>query len=262
MPPVVIIPARYRSTRFPGKVLVSLSGKPLIQHVYERVSAARTAVAVYVATDDRRVFEAVRHFGGRAVMTSAHHQSGTDRIAEALAHIEATDFRGDPVDVVVNVQGDEPLVRPEMVEALVDLMSDCRASIGTLAKRITDVDDITNPNTVKVVFDREGFALYFSRAPIPYYRDLFAGRDLLLNPPDPAALVMFRHVGLYAYRREALMRFTGLPVSILEEAEKLEQLRALEQGLPIKVRETTYETVGVDTPEDLERVQRCINSYS
>src|SRR5512137_2839396 len=122
MPPVVIIPARYRSTRFPGKVLVSLSGKPLIQHVYERVSAARTVGAVYVATDDRRVFDAVHNFGGRAVMTSAHHQSGTDRIAEALAHIEATDFRGQPVDMVVNVQGDEPLVRPEMVEALVDLM--------------------------------------------------------------------------------------------------------------------------------------------
>jgi 3-deoxy-manno-octulosonate cytidylyltransferase (CMP-KDO synthetase) len=146
------------------------------------------------------------------------------------------------------------------VDELVDLMDDRRAAMGTLAKRIADVDDITNPNVVKVVFDHEGFALYFSRAPVPFHRDLFAGRDLLVNKPAAAALHMFRHVGLYAHRREALLRFTALPVSVLEEAEKLEQLRALEYGLPIKVGETTYHTVGVDTPEDLLKAERCISS--
>lgn len=259
---VVIIPARFHSTRFPGKVLVPLNGKPLIQHVYEKASGAARADAVYVATDHRGVVEAVEAFGGRAVMTAEGLRSGTDRIAEALGLLEARGGGSTPWDVIVNVQGDEPLVRADMVDALVDLMADRRASIGTLAKRIEDVEDITNPNTVKVVFDREGFALYFSRSPIPYYRDLFAGRDLAGTPPDPAAAIMFRHVGLYAYRREALLKFTSLPVSRLEEAEKLEQLRALEHGLAIKVGETAHATIGVDTPEDLERVQQCISSSS
>lgn len=259
MSAVVIIPARYGSTRFPGKPLALLAGKPLIQHVYERASGATCAKDVVVATDSELIYDAVNGFGGMAVMTSSGHPSGTDRLAEALLELER---RGYAAEIIVNVQGDEPLIRPEMLDAAVGLMEDPRASIGTLAKRIADVIEITDPNVVKVAFDREGFALYFSRSPIPYHRELFESGGAHVDTAMMQKVTMYKHIGLYAYRRNFLQRFAELRPTWLEETEKLEQLRALEHGFKIKVGETVYETVGVDTPLDLERVERCLSSYS
>lgn len=259
MSAVAIIPARYASTRFPGKPLASLAGKPLIQHVYERVARAARVQGVFVATDSEAISTAVFAFGGRAVLTSPAHPSGTDRIAEALVSLER---EGRKVDIVVNVQGDEPLVEPDMVDHVVGLLDDERASMSTLAKRIGNVIEITDPNVVKVVFDREGFALYFSRSPIPYHRDLFAGGVCGLAASVLQRMQMFKHIGIYGYRRDVLTRFAGLEPSWLEEYEKLEQLRALAHRFAIKVGETPYDTIGVDTPEDLERVRRCLSTFS
>ncbi|MDX9715346.1 MAG: 3-deoxy-manno-octulosonate cytidylyltransferase [Dissulfurispiraceae bacterium] len=248
MPAIVIIPARYSSTRFPGKPLCPLKDRPIIQHVYERAAAAKRADAVYVATDNKMIFNAVHGFGGRAVMTSEHHQSGTDRIAEALLKIEETESL--KPDRVVNVQGDEPLIRPEMIDDVISLLDDPEADIGTLARKINSPDEINNPNVVKTVFGTDGFALYFSRTALPYYRE------------EHTARIYYKHIGIYSYRRDVLMKFSKMPASPLEEAEKLEQLRALENSFKIKIKETEFETVGVDTPEDLERAERCLNTYS
>ncbi|HXW69356.1 MAG TPA: 3-deoxy-manno-octulosonate cytidylyltransferase [Dissulfurispiraceae bacterium] len=261
MAAIVIIPARYGSTRFPGKPLCHLLGKPLIQHVYERVIEARLVRDVFIATDSTAIYSAVVGFGGKAVMTSTEHRSGTDRIAEAVTKLtEANDIggageRGE--QIIVNVQGDEPLIRPEMVDALIGLMEDERAAIGTLAKRIQTPEEIEDPNVVKVVFNDEGFALYFSRSPIPYHRDL----DYVPGSPAPRFpdSLFYKHIGIYAYRKEALLRFSRLAPSRLEEIEKLEQLRALEGGFKIKVHETRHETIGVDTAMDLERVEKCLS---
>jgi 3-deoxy-manno-octulosonate cytidylyltransferase (CMP-KDO synthetase) len=245
MSAIVVIPARYASTRFPGKPLCLLSGKPLIQHVYERVKEARLVSSVIVATDDRRIYDAVEAFGGEAVMTLVTHQSGTDRIAEVV--MNRPELAGDAV--IVNVQGDEPLINPGMVDDVIGLMEDERVSIGTLVKRIEDAAEGNDPNVVKAVFNSGGFALYFSRSPIPYHRDF-------LSADVPK---MFKHIGIYAYTKSSLLSFAQLPQSELEKTEKLEQLRALENGLTIKVRETSFETIGVDTPEDLERVEKCLS---
>lgn len=259
MSAIVVIPARYSSTRFPGKPLALLRGTPVIEHVYRNSLNSRLVDEVIVATDSEMIFEKVLSFGGKAVMTSPAHVSGTDRIAEV-----ARDLR---YDIIVNVQGDEPLIRPEMIDDVVSVLDDRRASIGTLAKRIDTRSEIFDPNIVKVAFDKEGFALYFSRAPIPYHRDLFCAGGQL--NPCPSAdlpgggtseLFMFKHVGIYSYRRDVLLRLTECEPSRLEMVEKLEQLRALENNLRIKVRETLFETVGVDTPEDLERIEKCLNS--
>ncbi len=260
MPAIVIIPCRYASTRFPGKPLQSLLGKPLIQHVYERAGNAKKINGIFVATDDQEIFEAVKGFGGQAVMTSAAHKSGTDRITEALLKIEKTDENAKVADIIVNVQGDEPMIMPEMVDDVVELMNDIRASIGTLARKIDKSDDITDPNVVKVVFDKDSFALYFSRSPIPFHRDISWRDGVKLS--NLSKFNMFKHVGIYAYRRESLLKFTSLPNSPLEEAEKLEQLRALENSFKIKVKITPYESIGVDTPEDLERVKKCLSISS
>ncbi len=241
MSAVVIIPARFGSTRFPGKPLVPLKGKPLIQHVYENSSGSRLASGVIVATDSKDIFDAVVSFGGKAVMTSPAHRSGTDRVAEAAG---ACDY-----DIIINVQGDEPLIKPAMIDDVIGLLDDGRASIGTLAKRLKSPEETADPNVVKVVFDPEGFALYFSRAPIPYPRD---------GGPSEA----FKHIGIYSYRKEALRRLAALPPSRLELIEKLEQLRALEAGMKIKVKETRFDTIGVDTPEDLKRVEKWLSSSS
>ncbi|MBN2654621.1 MAG: 3-deoxy-manno-octulosonate cytidylyltransferase [Nitrospirae bacterium] len=248
MPAIVIIPARYASTRFPGKPLCPLKDKPIIQHVYERASSAKRVDAVYVATDNKMIFNAVLGFGGRAVMTSDQHQSGTDRIAEALLKVEETESIRP--EIVVNVQGDEPLIRPEMIDDVIGLLYDQRADIGTLAKKILSPDEIANQHVVKAVFGMEGFAIYFSRAALPYYRD------------DNAERVYYKHIGIYSYRRDVLLQFSKLPQTPLEDAEKLEQLRALENGFKIKIKETEFETIGVDTPEDLERAERCLSIYS
>jgi 3-deoxy-manno-octulosonate cytidylyltransferase (CMP-KDO synthetase) len=208
----------------------------MIEHVYRRAAAARSISAVIVATDDERIHRVVLNFGGESRMTSPAHQSGTDRIAEVAADLNC--------DLIVNVQGDEPLVEPAMIdEAVAPFASDPELMMSTLRRRIDDVADIQNPNVTKVVVDCEDFALYFSRAPIPFARQGC--------PPAPA----WRHVGLYVYRRDCILRLADLPSTAMERSEALEQLRALEHGIRIKAVETAFDSVGVDTPEDLERVR-------
>ncbi|MGB9715385.1 MAG: 3-deoxy-manno-octulosonate cytidylyltransferase [Thermodesulfovibrionales bacterium] len=257
MTSIVIIPARYDSTRFPGKPLSLLRGKTLIQHVYDNSKGAQLINDIIVATDSEMIFEKVLSFGGKVVMTDGRHNSGTDRIAEVAESMDC--------DIVVNVQADEPLIRPEMIDDVISLLDDKRASIGTLVKRITDPNEISDPNVVKVVFDKDGFALYFSRSPIPYLIDEWGSLyDLIKikNTHDSSLVTRhswFKHIGIYSYRREALLSFSKMEQTELEIKERLEQLRALENGMKIKVKETFYETIGVDTPEDLERVERCLN---
>jgi 3-deoxy-manno-octulosonate cytidylyltransferase (CMP-KDO synthetase) len=208
----------------------------MIEHVYRRTLAARGITRVIVATDDQRIADAVTRFGGDTCMTSPRHPSGTDRLAEVAAGLDC--------DIVVNVQGDEPLIDPRMIEeAVAPMLADQALAMATLRRRIEDPADLENPNVTKVVIDREGFALYFSRAPIPFTR---AG-----NVPAAA----WRHIGLYVYRRECLLRLSALPATAMEQAEALEQLRALEYGIRIKTIETAHDSIGVDTPEDLARVR-------
>ncbi|TAN40498.1 MAG: 3-deoxy-manno-octulosonate cytidylyltransferase [Nitrospirae bacterium] len=257
MSAVVLIPARFDSTRFPGKPLAPLKGLPVIQHVYRNSLLSERAADVIVATDSETIFETVLAFGGKAVMTSAAHLSGTDRIAEAVRSLDK-DY-----DIIVNVQGDEPLIRPEMIDAVISLLDDSRASLGTLVKKIVDPEEIFDPNVVKAVCDEDGFALYFSRAPIPYYRDAWKAytmqRPALRGQPSEAAFCCYKHIGIYSYRKEALLALTALAPTEIELAESLEQLRALGNGYKIKVQETSCETFGVDTPEDLERIEKCLN---
>lgn len=243
-----VIPARYASTRFPGKPLVDILGKPMIQWVYERTALSTTVDRVIVATDDERIAAVVRGFGGEVCMTRSDHPTGTDRLAEVAAGIET--------DLVVNVQGDEPLIAPAMIDAAVaPLLADASIVMGTLKTAITSVEEYLNPNVVKVVTDCSGFALYFSRAPIPYPRD-FA--DALAE--RFAEVGAFKHIGLYVYRRQFLLGYPHLPATPLENLEKLEQLRALEQGCRIMVAETAAPSQGVDTPEDLEKVRSLLRS--
>jgi 3-deoxy-manno-octulosonate cytidylyltransferase (CMP-KDO synthetase) len=232
---VALIPARFDSTRFPGKALADIAGRPMIEHVYRRAASAPSVDAVVVATDDARIAAAVETFGGIVRMTRRSHRSGTDRLAEVAEDLAC--------DIVVNVQGDEPLVAPEMIEeALEPFAADSALMMTTLRRRITEDADYTDPNVVKVVVDADGNALYFSRAPIPFHRDA---------PRGPA----WKHVGLYGYRRAFLLAYARLQPTPLETAESLEQLRALEHGFRIRTVETRYDSIGVDTPEDLERVR-------
>ena len=253
MTSIVIIPARYDSTRFPGKPLCPLKGIPIIQHVYENSKRALRADEVIVATDSELIREKVETFGGKAVMTDKRHRTGTDRIAEVATSLDA--------EIIVNVQGDEPLIRPEMIDDVIDVLNDQRASMGTLIKKIEDPQEITNPNVVKVVFDRELFALYFSRAPIPFQRDEWKSINEIRNSQS-AIQNFYKHIGIYSYRKEVLLSLSGLEQTALEKQEKLEQLRALEHGMRIKLKETSFETCGVDTPEDLERVEKCLSISS
>lgn len=241
---VGIIPARYASTRFPGKPLATLAGKPVIEHVYRRVVEALGSA--YVATDDDRIAQAVERFGGQAVMTRADHKSGTDRIAEAL---EKT---GREVDVVVNVQGDEPFITTRQIETLCHCFDDEQTQIATLGKPFESMEAVENPNSPKIVTDLKGFALYFSRSVIPYVRGVEQA-DWLGHFP------YLKHLGVYAYRTDVLREITQLPQSPLEKAESLEQLRWLQAGYRIKVGITNEETVGIDTPEDLVRAERFLN---
>ena len=238
-----IIPARYASTRFPGKPLAVLGGKTVIQRVYEQVSSLLDEV--YVATDDERIFQAVESFGGRAVMTRTDHKSGTDRIEEAAEKI------GSDADVIINVQGDEPFIQPSQIETLMHLFDAPETQIGTLGKRFETIEGVENPNSPKIVTDNRGFALYFSRSPIPYVRGI--DRNLWLE-----AYPFLKHLGIYAYRREVLREVTQLPQGRLEKAESLEQLRWLENGYRIRVGLTDVETVGIDTPEDLQRAEEFL----
>ncbi len=247
---IAFIPARFASTRFPGKPLALLAGKPIIQHVYERV---RTTFAdAYVATDDERIYNCVETFGGRAIMTGTHHKSGTDRCYEALGKVDGT------FDVVVNVQGDEPFISPAQLETLCRCFDDPATQIATLVKPFSPADGweaLANPNSPKVVMDDHSRALYFSRSVIPYLRGEARENWLNLRP-------YYKHIGLYAYRADVLRQLTALPQSPLEQAESLEQLRWLEAGYVIKVGQTDIETIGIDTPDDLERAERFLNKQS
>ncbi|MDA8172825.1 MAG: 3-deoxy-manno-octulosonate cytidylyltransferase [Nitrospiraceae bacterium] len=252
MDAVVIIPARYRSSRFPGKALAPLKNRPLLQHVFEKAKGCRLAKDVIIATDSARIREAAVSWGATAVMTSADHPSGTDRVAEAAGALEWA-------QVIVNLQGDEPLIRPEMIDDVIMLMADDPlAEIGTLVRRIENAGEFHDPNVVKVVFDGNGRAIYFSRAPIPFARD---GADFMDGGPGVSPFA-YKHIGIYAYRREVLLRLAALPPARLEMVERLEQLRALEDGMRIKVRQTEFDSIGVDTPEDLQKVEKWLNSYS
>lgn len=250
---IVIIPARYASTRFPGKPLATLKGKSVIQRVYSQVAQFQAhdshLKAVYVATDDDRIYEHVLSFGGKAIMTRPDHQSGTDRIEEAMTHIEE---QGVTCDVVINVQGDEPFIQPQQIEQLCHCFDDNQTEIATLAIPFGN-SDISNANSPKIVCDINGFALYFSRSAIPFVRGKEASEW-------PAAFPYLKHIGMYAYRREVLRQVTKLPQSPLELAESLEQLRWLQNGYKIKVAQTDIQTVGIDTPEDLRRAEElCID---
>jgi 3-deoxy-manno-octulosonate cytidylyltransferase (CMP-KDO synthetase) len=238
-----VIPARFGSTRFPGKPLADLLGKPLIQWVYEQARRVPGLDGVFVATDDERIRDCVTGFGGQAVMTRSDHPSGSDRLAEAADLLNLS-----PQDIVINIQGDQPVFPPEIIGHLARLLElDCSAVMATPAKRLTDLKLAQNPNVVKVVFDHRGRALYFSRSPLPYWR-------------DGERPYFFKHIGIYAYRVDFLKNFVTLPPGRWEEAEKLEQLRALEYGYPIQVAETTGDTLEVDTPEDLIRVEEYLRN--
>lgn len=231
-----IIPARYGSTRLPGKPLVALAGKPMVQHVYERARRAKLVNRILVATDDRRVAEAVKRFGGEAVMTPGELPSGSDRVAYVAKKL-------DSATIIVNVQGDEPLLEPAMIDQAIQLLvDDPTVQVGTLVKWSESAEEFLNPNIVKVVLDEQGFALYFSRAPVPFHRD---GRTF-----DG----FYKHIGLYVYRREFLLKYISLPETNLERHEKLEQLRILQHGFRIKVAITEHDSIPVDTPDDVERV--------
>ena len=230
-----IIPARYGASRFPGKLLAALEGMTVLERVYRAAEQARELEGVWVATADAEIARAVKAFGGRVLMTSDLPQSGTERLAEAGRKLSA--------DYLINIQGDEPLLDPRMIDqVVVQLKEDPKLLVVTLKKAISDPDESADPNTVKVVTDQSGFALYFSRSPIPH----------------PGSRAIYKHIGLYGYRRDFLLKFISLPAGPLEREEKLEQLRILENGYKIKVLETKGETIGIDTPEDLERARRWL----
>ena len=240
-----IIPARYASTRFPGKPLALLGGKPVIQHVYEKVAAVLEAA--YVATDDERIYDVVKSFGGQVVMTRNDHKSGTDRIAAAIEKI------GGEWDVVVNVQGDEPFVAKSQLDTICHCFDDPTTQIATLGKPFESMEAVQNPNSPKIVVDNMGFAMYFSRSVIPYVRGKEKSSWLTHYP-------FLKHLGIYAYRKDVLRQVTQLPQSSLEIAESLEQLRWLQNGFKIKVGTTDVETVGIDTPQDLERAEEFLKT--
>ena len=257
---IAIIPARYASTRFPGKPLAMLGGKTVIQRVYEQ--AVSVVGEAYVATDDERIYQAVESFDGRAVMTRNDHKSGTDRIEEAMEKIEERGARNEErgkrneereETVVINVQGDEPFIQRSQIETLCHLFDAPETQIGTLGKRFESMEAVTTPNSPKIVTDVNGFALYFSRSVIPYVRGKETSEWLTQFP-------YLKHLGIYAYRREVLAEITRLPQSPLEIAESLEQLRWLQNGYRIRVGETDVETVGIDTPEDLQRAEEFLKS--
>jgi 3-deoxy-manno-octulosonate cytidylyltransferase (CMP-KDO synthetase) len=237
-----VIPARFSSTRLPGKPLAKIAGKPMIQHVYERAKQAGRPDDVLVATDHEAVFKAIEGFGGKAMMTSASHPTGTDRLAEVAAHYP-------DVNIIINVQGDEPLIAPDIIDRLAGVFDDAPAEL-VMATLMTEMneEEYTNPAAVKVVTDLSGYALYFSRSLIPFPRTVHR------------ELKVYKHIGIYAYRREFLLKFASLTATPLERAESLEQLRALEHGYRIKVLETDFKSIGVDTPADLERVNAILTS--
>ena len=242
-----VIPARYASTRLPGKPLSDIGGKPMIQWVYERVSLASLVENVLVATDDQRILDAVQAFGGKGVMTSPAHRTGTDRIAEAVKGLDA--------EIIVNVQGDEPFIDPVVIDACIrPIMEEGDSPVATPCTRIVSREELLNPDVVKVITDRSGFALYFSRSAIPFDRD---------KAPDTVDLdreIFMKHIGLYVYDKDFLLMFSKMEPTPLEKREKLEQLRILENGYKIRVVETTYDSLGVDSEEDLKRARELVKT--
>lgn len=253
---VGVIPARYGSSRLPGKPLAELQGKPLLYYVYRRASRARTLNEVLIATDDERIFAAAKGFGARVVMTRGDHRSGTDRIAEVADRLDA--------DLIVNIQGDEPLIDFTAIDQAVEsLQSEREADMATLKTSLLQTDELWNPNVVKVVTDINHYALYFSRSPVPYVRSLFPEgsdpKEELQRKPELLRM-FYRHIGLYVYRRNFLLRFTRWSPTPLELSEDLEQLRALEHGARIKVIQSDLSITGIDTPEDLERIRKLVGN--
>ena len=240
MKTICVIPARYSSTRLPGKPLRDIFGEPMICRVYERASKSKLIDKAIVATDDERIFEAVKKFGGEVMMTRKDHQTGTDRLAEVAEKIS-------DVDLIINVQGDEPLINPNLIDDLINLFVDENLQMATVATELTFEDEIKNPNNVKVVTDLNNFALYFSRSIIPYPRNVGKAK-------------VFKHIGIYAYRREFLLKYAKMNPTPLEQSESLEQLRALEHGYKIKVLRSNDNFVGVDTEEDLKLVNEIYRS--
>jgi 3-deoxy-manno-octulosonate cytidylyltransferase (CMP-KDO synthetase) len=245
-----VIPARYGASRFPGKVLADLGGKPVLQHVYENCSGSGLFRRVLVATDSREVFDAARGFGAEAVMTGPGHGTGTERVAEAAAGLEE--------EIILNVQGDEPFADTAVLTPLVKAMARSDVQVATLVSRIEDPDQLTDPGLVKVVFDERGFALYFSRWPIPFCREAWLGEDPLgeagrTGPVPPGA--WWKHLGIYAFRKEALLEMVSLPPSPAEISESLEQLRLLHHGIPVRCVPVEGDFIGIDTPEDLDRAR-------
>lgn len=247
-----IIPARYAASRFEGKVLARIGSKPMIQHVWERAKKAHNLDDLIVAADDDRIIKAVEAFGGKAIFTSKSHPSGTDRLREIANPLD--------VDIIVNIQADEPLLNHSMIDSLVSVLRDDKDIVmASLMKRMDDIEEADNPNLVKVVVDKNNFALYFSRSPIPFIRE--SGQILSHEHDNPknGRSGFYKHIGLYAYTKDFLFTFANLPQSSLERYERLEQLRALENGYRIKMVETSYDTIGVDTPEDLEKARATLS---
>jgi len=234
---VAVIPARYAATRFPGKLMQMLGNKTIIRHVYDNTVSTGLFNDVFVVTDSEIIYKEIKDGGGKVIMSKKGHESGSDRIAEAVAEMN--------IDVIVNVQGDEPFIKKEPLEKLVNLFNDDKIEVASLMRKISK-EEATNPNNVKVVTDRSGYALYFSRSIVPYQRDERSNAEYFL------------HVGVYAYKKDALITFTKLPQSSLEKIEKLEQLRYLENGIKIKMAETDYNNIAIDTPEDLERAKSSL----
>ncbi|WP_278682482.1 3-deoxy-manno-octulosonate cytidylyltransferase [Paraclostridium bifermentans] len=238
---VAVIPARYESSRFPGKPLAMINNKPMIQWVYEKVKRVDGIKDIYVATDDNRILNTVKNFGGKAIMTSSSHKSGTDRINEAISKIDSN------IDIVLNIQGDEPMINTEMIRALISAFNDESVYMATLKKRLYSKEDIENPNIAKVITDIYENAIYFSRSTIPFNRD---------NRED---IKYFKHIGVYGYTKNFLKKFSSLSQGKLEQLEQLEQLRAIENGYNIRVIETDYDSIGVDLPKDISKVEYLIN---
>jgi 3-deoxy-manno-octulosonate cytidylyltransferase (CMP-KDO synthetase) len=245
-----IIPARYASSRFPGKPLVLIGNKPMIQRVYDQ--ASKSLEMVWVATDDKRIFDAVSDFGGKAVMTSPNHLSGTDRCAEAVTKISQE--TGKTIDVVINIQGDEPFIKPEQITLLINCFDDETVELATLIRKVEPGEEIFNPNQPKVIINSNGDAIYFSRAAIPYVRDSEKNDWSKKH-------IFYKHPGLYAYKTETLKKITLLPRSSLEISESLEQNRWIENGYLIRTAVTQWESIGIDTPGDLEKAKSLLKHF-
>ncbi|MBU0477102.1 3-deoxy-manno-octulosonate cytidylyltransferase [bacterium] len=251
---IAVIPARYASTRLPGKVLKDICGKPMIQHVYERVFNVKLIQQVIIATDDRRILRAAQKFGANAEMSPKSCKSGTDRIAWIIKKMP--DIREE--DIIINVQGDEPLIDPQAIEKLAKIIScDSHVVMASLMTKISDINELMSPDVVKVVVDKDNFALYFSRSPIPFSRDKWKNLNtkLILGTTD----IFYKHLGIYAYRKHFLLKYAKMPQTYLEKIEKLEQLRVLEHGYRIKMAETEFDSMSIDIPADLRKIREILS---